>query len=90
MIRNVDMRHLGLWKLKKEVLEVPVLILNAMIFTFVLYLQVLMEKQIMAHVKYVRITHTGYKAYSKMPVLVASDMVMSFPVYISSFSKSEN
>ena len=49
-----------------------------------------MEKQIMAHVKYVRITHTGYKAYSKMPVLVAPDMVMSFPVYISSFSKSEN
>ena len=45
MIRNVDMRHLGLWKLKKEVLEVPaLLILNAMIFTFVLYLQVLMEK----------------------------------------------
>ena len=44
MIRNVDMRHLGLWKLKKEVLEVPVLILNAMIFTFVLYHQVLMEK----------------------------------------------
>ena len=38
------MRHLGLWKLKKEVLEVLVLILNAMIFTFVLYLQVLMEK----------------------------------------------
>ena len=44
MIRNVDVRHLGLWKLKKEVLEVSVLILNAMIFTFVLYLQVLMEK----------------------------------------------
>ena len=38
MIRNVDVRHLGLWKLKKEVLEVPVLILNAMIFTFVLYI----------------------------------------------------
>ena len=41
------------------------------------------------YVKYVRITHTGYKAYSKMPVLVAPDMVMSFPVYISSISKSE-
>ena len=45
----------------------------------------------MAYVKYVRITHTEYKAYSKngdhfmIPFLVTLDMVMSFPVYISSF-----
>ena len=47
----------------------------------------------MAYVKYVRITHTEYKAYSKngdhftIPFLVTLDMVMSFPVYISSFYK---
>ena len=39
------------------------------------------------YVKYVRITHTEYKAYSKMPVLVAPDMVVISCVHFQLFKK---
>ena len=42
--KNFVRRHLGLWKLKKNVMEVPVLILSVtifIVFKFVLFFQVL-------------------------------------------------
>ena len=72
-----------MWKLRENVMEVPVLSLIAtifIVFKFVLFFQVLgkaniivewiNKKQIMANVNCVRLTHTEYKAYSKMVTIL--------------------